>query len=339
VLDQDHTKDQDHDDHTEDQDHDDHTSSLDLTAIAPIAEGERLNVVATTNIVGDVVGTIGGDAINLTVLIPLGADPHTFEPTPQDIAAIADADMVFANGVGLEAFLDTVLVSAGADERKVIFVSHGIALIAFAGKPKPSDNNGESDHQHTADEGEAADDHDHSGQDPHVWFSPMSVDVWITNIEQTLVHADPANADTYTANAATYREDVHELDKWIQEQVAQVPEANRQLVTDHMAFGYFAHRYGFEQIGAVIPGYSSMAEPSAQELAALEDAIREYEVPALFVGTTANPVVSERLAEDTGIQMVSLYTGSLSEAGGPADTYLKLMRYDTQAIVEALTTP
>jgi len=163
------------------------------------------------------------------------------------------------------------------------------------------------------------------------------VEGWVGTIEQTLRQADPANADTYTANASAYREELHELDAWIMEQVAQVPEAQRNLVTDHTAFGYFAHRYGFEQVGAVVPGYSTMAEPSAQELANLEDAINEYQVPAIFVGTTVNPALSERVAEDTGTQLVPLYTGSLSEAGGEADTYLKLMRYNTQAIVAALS--
>ncbi len=335
------------DDHTADD-----SASPDLSAITPVADGETLNVVATTNIVGDVVHNVGGDAINLTVLMPLGTDPHSFEPTPRDLVTITEADIIFANGVGLEVFLDSMLESAGVSEGRVIHVSHGIELIEFAGQHEhapaedaehehaPAEDAEhapaeDADHEHAPAE-DADHEHDHSGLDPHVWFSPISVVGWVDTIEQTLGHADPTNADTYTTSATTYRDELHALDAWIMEQVEQVPEDNRKLVTDHTAFGYFAHRYGFQQIGAVIPAYSTMAEPSAQEIAALEDAIRTHQVPAIFVGTTVNPNLSERIADDTGTELVSLYTGSLSEPGGPADTYVKLMRFNTQAIVAAL---
>ncbi len=365
--------------HTEEEHEHETEEELDLSGIIPIPKGDILHVVATTNIVGNVVDAIGGDAIDLKVLMPLGTDPHSFEPTPQDMSAVTDADIVFINGVGLEEFLQPMLDSTGASEGKVIPVSHGIEFLTFAAKPQHEhaeddhehaeddhehaeddhdehaeddhDEHAEDDHdEHTEDDHDehAEDDHDehaeddhehehaHDGADPHVWFSPMSIEVWVHTIEHTLSYADPANADTYAANAAAYTEELQELDAWIMEQVEQVPEANRKLVTDHTAFGYFAHRYGFEQVGAVIPGYSTMAEPSAKELAALEDAILAHNVPALFVGNTVNPNLSERIAQDTGTEMVMLYTGSLSEAGGPADTYVRLMRYNTQAIVDAL---
>jgi ABC-type Zn uptake system ZnuABC Zn-binding protein ZnuA len=349
------------------EEHDHAEEPIDLSAITPITEGETLSVVATTSIVGDVVSNVGGSAINLTVLMPSGTDPHTFEPTPQDLAVVSDADIVFANGVGLELFMESMLESTGVSDGKVIHVSHGIELIEFdASYDHDHAHEEEADHAHEeeadhaheeeadhaheeeadhaheeeadhAHEEEADHAHDHSGLDPHVWFSPVSVEGWVDNIEYTLRHADPANSDIYRDNAVAYRGELHNLDTWIKEQVAHVPEADRKLVTDHTAFGYFAHHYGFEQIGAVVPAYSTMAEPSAQELAELEDAIREHEVPAIFVGTTVNPNLSERVAQDTGTDLVPLYTGSLSEAGGEADTYLKLMRYDVQAIVGALS--
>jgi ABC-type Zn uptake system ZnuABC Zn-binding protein ZnuA len=320
--------------------------SPDLSAITPITASETLDVVATTSIVADVVRNVGGETINLTVLMPPGTDPHAFEPTPRDVAAVADADVVFANGVGLEEFMDSLLASAGAHEGKVIHVSHGLELLAFGteheheGEPE-HEHEGEPEHEHEGEpehehEGEPEHEHDHSGLDPHVWFSPANVEGWVDTIARTLRHADPARAESYTSNAAAYREALHDLDTWVREQVAQIPEANRKLVTDHTAFGYFAHRYGFEQIGAVVPGSSTMAEPSAQELAELEDTIRAHQVPAIFVGTTVNPSLSERVAQDTGTRLVPLYTGSLSEAGGPADTYLNLMRFNTRAMVEAL---
>jgi manganese/iron transport system substrate-binding protein len=277
---------------------------------APLGEGERLRVVATTSIVADVVQNIGGDLIDLTMLIPRGTDPHAFEPTPQDVAAVADAQVVFANGAGLEIFLQPLLESAGEDVT-VVPVSYGIELLQFEGAHG-------------------------GGADPHTWLDPQNVMVWTHNIELSLGALDPDNAATYEANAEAYEAELKALDTWTREQLAQVPEENRKLVTDHTALSYLAHRYGFEQIGAVFPGYSTLAEPSAQGLAELEDAIREFDVRAVFVGLTVNSDLAKRVTGDTGTRLVFLYTGALSELGGPADDYLSLMRYNVSAIVEAL---
>ncbi len=148
--------------------------------------------------------------------------------------------------------------------------------------------------------------------------------------------ADPAHAAEYAANADAYINELTALDAWIREQVAQIPEANRRLVTEHATFGYFAARYGFEQVGAIIPSLSTGSSPSAQELAKLEDTIRASGVKAIFVGSTVSPDLSRRVADDTGVQLVPLFTDSLSAAGGGADSYLAFMRYNVTAIVEAL---
>ncbi len=282
---------------------------------APAGESGKLQVVATTTLVGDVVAQVGDDLIELHVLLPVGSDPHSFDPTPQDIAKVADADIVFANGAGLEKFLDTLIESAGATER-VVSVSDGIDLRTFENAPPGHD--------------------EPPGTDPHTWVDPNNVMVWVDNIERALADADSAHAADYAANAENYRQQLTELDTWIREQVAQIPPENRKLVTDHTLFGYFADEYGFEQVGALIPGYSTLAEPSAQELAAIEDAIREYGVPAIFVGNTVNPALAERVAEDTGTQLVTVYTGSLSGPDGDAPTYLDYMRYNVSAFVDAL---
>jgi ABC-type Zn uptake system ZnuABC Zn-binding protein ZnuA len=130
-------------------------------------------------------------------------------------------------------------------------------------------------------------------------------------------------------------QELEELDAWVQEQVTQIPEANRKLVTDHPSFGYYAQRYGLEQLGAVFP-LSPSSEPSAQDIAALEDAILEHGVPAVFSESTVNPRLIRQVAEDTGVKLVPLYTGSLGEPGSGAETYVLLIRYDTEAIVDAL---
>ncbi len=272
--------------------------------------GHELKVVATTTIVGDVVRNIGGEAIALTVLLPPGADPHSYEPVPQDLVALAEADLIFINGAGLEAGLEPFLRDARAwRATPVISVSEGLTL------------------RQLEEEGEF---------DPHVWFDPQNVLVWVENIEKALTAADPANAGGYASNARAYKLALQGLDAWIAEQVAQIPLENRKLVTDHLFLGYFADRYGFEYLGAIFPGFSTLAEPSARELAELEEAILRSGVEAIFVGMTVNPALAERLAADTGVKIIFLYTGSLSEPGGQADTYLKLMEYDVSAIVGAL---
>jgi ABC-type Zn uptake system ZnuABC Zn-binding protein ZnuA len=293
-----------------------------MPSLAPVAlaEGERLRPVATTNIVADVVQNVGGDLIDLTTLMPWGTDPHAFEPTPQDVAAVADAHVLFINGAGLEIFLEPLLESVGEDVA-VVPVSHGVELLRFQDSSEHEEG---GQHQHPGD------------LDPHTWFDPTNVVVWTHNIEHTLSTLDPGNAESYEANAEACLAELEALDAWIRQQVAQVPEVNRRLVTEHSALGYFAHRYGFEQIGAVIPGYSTLAAPSAQDLADLEDAIVAFDVKAIFVSLTVNPDLAQRVAEDTGTQLVSLHTGSLSRPGGPADSYIALMKYDVTAIVSAL---
>jgi ABC-type Zn uptake system ZnuABC Zn-binding protein ZnuA len=299
------------------------TAPYDLSP-AGLGEGEKLHVIATTNIVADVVGIIGGETIELTALIPLGADPHTYQPTPGDYRAMADAHVIFISGLGLEESMHGTLEQV-AEEVSIVSLSMGIEL-----RQVGVDENHEG-------EGEASEheqDLHPEGVDPHVWFDPFNIMIWAENAAQAMGALDPTNADLYQDNALEYIETVKELHAWIEGQVAQIPQGNRELVTDHLTFGYFAQRYGFEMIGAVIPAYSTAAEPSARELASLEDAILALDVKALFVGITVNPRIAERVAEDTGVVLVPLYSGSLSEP--EAGTYLELMKYNVNAIVGAL---
>jgi ABC-type Zn uptake system ZnuABC Zn-binding protein ZnuA len=253
---------------------------------------------------------VGDDRIALTTLMGVGVDPHSYVPTPADTAAVHDAHVLFANGAGLEEFLAEMLDSAGGDAVE-IHLSDGLELRGTE----------------TEDE--------HEEGDPHVWFDVQNVIQWVETTEQALATLDPANAEVYRANAEAYVHQLEELDAWVMEQVATLPEADRKFVTSHPAFGYFADRYGLEQIGAVYP-VSPSSEPSAQDLAALEEVIREYGAPAVFAESTVNPKLAEQVAEDTGVKLVPLYTGSLGEPGSGVESYVELMRYDVTAMVEAL---
>lgn len=289
-----------------------------LSAVS-LGPDEKLTVVSTTSIVGDIVKRIGGDDIEMNVLTPLGVDPHAFVPTPRNLAQVSDADVVFANGAGLEEFLEPLLESAGAT-KKAVYVSQGIELL------NPASELGD----------ESQLDHDHSGADPHTWTDPNNVVVWVNNIERALSILDPAHADGYQARAKDVEKELLDLDAWVRDQVDEIPPAERLIVTDHFLFAYFAERYGFDQVGAIIPGYSTAAEPSVSELAHLEDAIRDLGVKTVFVGKTVNPALAERVAQDTGTRVILLYTGSLTEPGGDADNYLDYVRYNVSAIINAL---
>jgi ABC-type Zn uptake system ZnuABC Zn-binding protein ZnuA len=281
----------------------------------------KLRVVATTNIVGDVVAQIGGEWIALQVLLPAGTDPHAFEPRPQDVAAVVDADLIFANGAGLEEFLEVLIESAGAQDQ-LIEVSTGIELLPF-------EMLHEDEEAHTEEE-------IHSDGDPHTWMDPNNVMMWVENITSALSAADPEHAAAYQANASAYQTKLVELDQWIRAQVDAIPPQQRQLVSDHRIFSYFAEEYGFTLAGEVIGSFSTNAQSSAKELAAIEDRIRQINAQAIFIDQSANPTLASQIAADTGIKMVTIYTGSLGSAESPAGTYLDFMRYNVTAIVEAL---
>jgi ABC-type Zn uptake system ZnuABC Zn-binding protein ZnuA len=278
-----------------------------------------LNVVATTTIVGDVVRAVAGEDVDLVTLFSPNADPHAFEPTPSDVVVLSDADVVFLSGANLEAELTNILANTSG---LTVELSTRVALRSSVSLDD--------------DDGQEASDHNDGEYDPHVWFDPTNVMIWTSVIEQTLSELDPENAADYTDRAATYRRALAELDLWIWDQISNVPDERRNLVTDHLAFGYFAARYGLHQVGSVFPGVSTLAEPSAREIAELIDTIDALDVPAIFVGTTVNPALAETIAADAGTQVVSLYTGALSGETGPAATYIEFMRYDTEAIVNAL---
>jgi ABC-type Zn uptake system ZnuABC Zn-binding protein ZnuA len=285
----------------------------------PAPESDRkLQVMATTTLVADVVKNIGGDRIEVETLLPVGTDPHSFTPTPRDLARLAEAEVIFVSGAGLEEFLLPLIESANPQAR-LVDVSAGIELMA-----PPA---GDAEHADEAGQTEG---------DPHVWTDPKLVMVWAHNIARALGELDPTATAAYLANAEGYRQQLQDLDTWIRRQVAAVPPENRRLVTDHQVLGYFAREYGFEQVGAILPGFSTVTEPTAQELAALQAAIQAYGVKAILVGKTINPSLAQQLSQDTGIRLVSIYTGSLSEADGPAGNFLDYMRYNVAAIVDAL---
>jgi len=281
------------------------------------SDGEKtpLKVIAAETFLADIAQNVAGDRVKIDALMPIGVDPHTFEPTPADVAKVADSNVLIVNGAGMEVFLDKLLKNAGG-QHQTIEASTGLSSRRLR-------------------EGEIADS-DHVG-DPHFWLDPNNVVKYVENIRDGLSKADPDGASTYKANAETYVAKLKELDRWIADRVKQVPEADRLLVTNHDNFGYFADRYGFKIIGTVVPSVSTDSAPSAQQLAQLIDHIKATGAKAIFLEMGVNPQLAEQVAKETGRHVVTnLYGDSLGVANGPAATYLDMMKFDTNAIVDAL---
>lgn len=284
---------------------------------APLADSSsrpgagKLQVVATTTIIGDLVRHVAGDRAEVMVLLPPNADPHAFEPRPGDVAAVNRAQVLFKNGAGLEAFLEPLLRSAGG-QSLVVECAQGLKLRIL-----------EEEGQQIAD--------------PHLWFDVRNAIHYVERIRDGLIQADPAGRDVYTANADRTIAQLNELDAWIMEQVSQIPPEQRKLVTSHDTLGYFAERYGFEVIGALFPTSGAEAQPSAQEIAGLIQAIKVAGAKAIFTESTVDPKFAEQIARDAGIKVVTkLYTDSLGGPGSGAETYVDMMKYNVRAIVESL---
>jgi len=287
-----------------------------LAACAPATPTSRaLRVLATESFLADIAQNVAGNRLKVDALLPIGVDPHSFEPTPSDVRRVADSTVLIVNGAGVEEFLKRLLDNAGGN-RQIIEASKGLtSRKPSAGEPVDADN----------------------PIDPHFWLDPNNVVKYVENIRDGLSQADPDGAASYAVNASAYIAKLKELDPWIVEQVKVLPVERRLLVTNHESLGYFADRYGFKIIGSIIPSISTDSSPSAQQLAKLIDQIKKTHAPAIFLETSANPQLANQISQETGVKVViGLYTHSISDASGPAPTYIDMMKYNVKVIVDAL---
>ena len=276
-----------------------------------------IRVVATTTVLGDLAQNVIGDAGEVVVLMPIGVNPHDFQPSAQQVAAIQRADLVVANGLGLEEGLSDVLEAAASDGVRVWEVGLDIDPRLFVEAPD-------------------ADEHDEGLLDPHFWLDPLKDAAAARLLAGHLSEIDPdrdwsAGADAYVAELGQIHEESVEM-------LAAVSDADRKLVTNHRAFGYFSDRYDFEMIGTVIPGGATLANPSSSELASLVETIEREQVPAIFTENVESDVLARTVAAEVGydIEIVELYTGSLGEPGTEGETLLGLLRANARRIADAL---
>jgi len=281
---------------------------------APAAgPGSPLCVLTTMTFLADMAQHVVGDELEVRSLIPADVDPHSFEPAPADIVKVSQCGVLIINGAHLEAFLDNVLQNVDG-QRTVIEASRGL-------KTRPTAEGGAHDAEHEGD--------------PHFWLDPNLAIVYVENIRAGLSEVDPSRAETYQRNASAYIAQLKELDAWIAQEVSQIPQERRLLITNHESLGYFADRYGFRVVGTIIPSVTTGSSPSAKELADLISHIRETQAPAIFLESGTNPQLAKQVASETGVQVVTdLYTHSVGIDTAP--TYIDMMRRDTTLIVQAL---
>lgn len=284
-------------------------SVLVLLGLAGPAAARTLDVVASFTVLADVVREVGGAHVRVTSLVGPNGDPHEYEPSPGDAKHLKAADLVFVSGFGLEGWMDRLIAASGYGGTPVT-VSQAIA-------PLKMDEDGET------------------VTDPHVWNSAANVVLWVAAIEQALIAADPEEAAAFRANAARYTAELQALDAYARERIAAVPEARRKILTSHDAFGYFAAAYGITFLSPV--GVSTDAEASAGAVARLIEQIKAEGVKVYFFENSNDPRLVKQIAEATGARPGGeLYVEALSAADGPASTYAKMFRYDTDQIVAAL---
>jgi manganese/iron transport system substrate-binding protein len=275
------------------------------------AETSRPKVVTTSTVLTDWAMEVGGEAIALVGILAPGADPHIYEPTPQDGIALEQAALILYNGYNLEPNLIRLINGAGVSARKVA-VGEVVSPLDFAYQGQ-------------------------SVPDPHVWGDVKHGIQMVERLRDELIQLSPEDAAIFQANADAYITELTALDQWIAEQIQTIPPDQRQLVTTHDAFQYYARAYGLTVAGTLI-GISTEEQPSAQTVQRLADAIKTLGIPAIFAETTLNPRLIATVAEEAGIRLASseLYSDSIGAPGSEGDTYVRMMVANTRAIVENL---
>jgi ABC-type Zn uptake system ZnuABC Zn-binding protein ZnuA len=284
------------------------------------AHAAPLSVSATTTIIGDFVRVVGGTRVAVNVIVPVGGDSHTFQPSSAVIRGLAGSRALFANGANLEPWLPKL--TASAPGVRVVTLTKGLKLREGA------EEEGHDDHA-----GEEA----HGAVDPHAWWDAGLAAGYVRNVQAALSALDPAGKAVYANNAAAYLKQLNAADAYAKAQFAKIPAARRTIVTNHDALGYLAARYGLNIVGAVIPGLSTEREPSARELAGLAQTVKKSGVRVIFTENTVNARLAQTLARETGAVIAPpLYTDALGPKGSAGDSYLKALRFNVDTMVKAL---
>jgi len=289
---------------------------MSLAAAAAEAQ-DKLKVVATFSIVGDIVKNVGGDRVDVDMLVGPNGDAHVYSPTPADARKLADAKLIVVNGLGYEGWLERLVKASGGK----------VPVVVAAKAVKPRRAAGGHGHNHG---------HSH-GSDPHAWQSVGNVKLYAASIRDGLAAADPAGKAAYEANTQAYLDKLDELEREVREAVARIPASRRKVITTHDAFAYFTDAYGLEFIAP--QGVSTESEASARDVARIIAQIKRQKIPAIFVENVSDPRLLKRIADETGARIGgTLYSDALTDQKGPAPTYIDLIRHNIRTLSAALLT-
>jgi zinc/manganese transport system substrate-binding protein len=274
-------------------------------SVAPLRAQDRLHVVTSFSILGDLARNVGGDRVSITTLVGPDSDVHVYTPAPADAKKVADAKLLLINGLGLEGWLPRLLHSSGS-KAPIILATKGIAPLKLG-----------------------------SDADPHAWQSVANARIYVANIRDALVAAAPADAEVFRANTDAYLAKFDALDREVREAVAKIPQNRRKVISTHDAFGYFAAAYGIEFIAP--EGVSTESEPSARDIAGIITQIKTSKIPAVFLENISDPRLIQRIAAETGAKIGgTLYSDSLTGENGDAPTYIELVRHNIKTLTSAL---
>ncbi|MFK7932165.1 MAG: metal ABC transporter solute-binding protein, Zn/Mn family [Saprospiraceae bacterium] len=277
--------------------------------IQPLFAQEKKTVVSTASIFADMAEVLAGDLLEVKTIVPIGGDPHLYEPTPADAKLVADADLVLKNGLTFEGWLNELIENSGT-KAEVKLITEGIQPIESLTYENSSD--------------------------PHAWMNAENGLIYIKNIKDALVQLDPANADKYEFNYAYYRQQIQDVNQFIKKEIAKIPTERRIIITSHDAFQYYGRAYGL-RLEAVL-GTSTDAEVQVSDIQRLTKVIKESGIPAVFIETTVNPKLLQQLATDNDVEIGGkLYSDSIGDKDSSAPTYLDMLKYNTNTIVAALT--
>lgn len=295
--------------------------AMGASALPAMAQSpEKLKVVATFSILGDLVRNVGGDRVEITTLVGPNGDAHVYSPTPADGRRLTEAKIVFTNGLKFEGWIDRLVKSSGTKAAR-IEAAKGV-------KPLEGEEEGHG-HNH----GHA---HGHEGVDPHAWQSIGNAKIYVANIRDALIAADAGGKAAYEANATAYLAKLDALDAEAKNLAAKIPADRRKIITSHDAFRYFEEAYGIEFVSP--QGVSTEAEASAKDVAKIIQQIKREKIGAIFVENVSDARLMERIAKETGAKIGErVYSDALSDQSGPAGTYIDMMRHNIRAFSAALS--
>ena len=296
---------------------------------SPSESGERPQIVVTTNILGDVVSAAVGDQADVEVIMPLGSDPHDFAPSARQAESMENADLLIVNGAGFEEGMLDIIANVSDSGTNVFSFAEQIDLLEFTGE--------HSDDEHSDEEGEEHSDEE--GGDPHIWTDPTRIITAVEALEPVVAGLAGVDSEALATSFDNYLAELASLDAAMEDTLAAVPEAQRVIVTNHEVFGYFADRFDFEVVGAIIPSLTTNAEPSASDLDELVEVIEAEGIQAIFGETTQSSNLADAIADEVGgaVEVVELFSESLGEDGSGAETYIGMMQTNADLIATALS--